>query len=212
MLKLFQKGVVNLDFNQLASTLDTDIRIKRAQAVSIEIESYIGHGPLEVMEFGCGTGLISLNLKKKISEGLMVDSSSKMIKELEQKLVDQNITNIQTYTGDILESDFDRKFDIIYSSMMMHHIKDFQSVIKKLVSYLKTNGKLIIVDLLPDNGEFHREHENFEGHHGFTINEMVSALTEAGLKEVSGRKFYSSYKPVENKKHPYSLFSVVGIK
>ena len=69
MLKLFQKGVVNLDFNQLASTLDTDIRIKRAQAVSIEIESYIGHGPLEVMEFGCGTGLISLNLKKKISEG-----------------------------------------------------------------------------------------------------------------------------------------------
>ena len=99
MLKLFQKGVVNLDFNQLASTLDTDIRIKRAQAVSIEIESYIGHGPLEVMEFGCGTGLISLNLKKKISEGLMVDSSSKMIKELEQKLVDQNITNIQTYTG-----------------------------------------------------------------------------------------------------------------
>ena len=164
------------------------------------------------MEFGCGTGLISLNLKKKISEGLMVDSSSKMIKELEQKLVDQNITNIQTYTGDILESDFDRKFDIIYSSMVMHHIKDFQSVIKKLVSYLKTNGKLIIVDLLPDNGEFHREHENFEGHHGFTINEMVSALTEAGLKEVSGRKFYSSYKPVENKKHPYSLFSVVGIK
>ena len=212
MLKLSQKGVVNLDFNQLASTLDTDIRIKRAQAVSIEIESYIGHGPLEVMEFGGGTGLISLNLKKKISEGLMVDSSSKMIKELEQKLVDQNITNIQTYTGDILESDFDRKFDIIYSSMVMHHIKDFQSVIKKLVSYLKTNGKLIIVDLLPDNGEFHREHENFEGHHGFTINEMVSALTEAGLKEVSGRKFYSSYKPVENKKHPYSLFSVVGIK
>ena len=212
MLKLFQKGVVNLDFNQLASTLDTDIRIKRAQAVSIEIESYIGHGPLDVMEFGSGICLSSVNLKKKISEGLMVESASKMIKELEQKLVDQNITNIQTYTGDILESDFDRKFDIIYSSMVMHHIKDFQSVIKKLVSYLKTNGKLIIVDLLPDNGEFHREHENFEGHHGFTINEMVSALTEAGLKEVSGRKFYSSYKPVENKKHPYSLFSVVGIK
>lgn len=211
MFKLFQKGVVNLDFNQLASTWDTDIRVKRAQAVSIEIESYIGHGPLEVMEFGCGTGLISLNLKKKISEGLMVDSSSEMIKELEQKLVNRNITNIKTYTGDILESDFDQKFDVIYSSMVMHHIKDFQSVIQKLVSYLKTNGKLIIVDLLPDNGEFH-QHEDFDGHHGFTINEMIEALTEAGLKEVNGRKFYSSYKPLESKKHPYSLFSVIGIK
>lgn len=201
-----------MDFNQLTSTQDEDIRVKRAQAVSIEIESYIGHGPLEVMEFGCGTGLISLNLKNKISEGLLVDSSSEKIKELEQKLNNRHISHLQTYTGNILESDIDRQFDVIYSSMVMHHIKDFKSVIKKLVSYLKTNGKLIIVDLLPDNGDFHRNHSEFDGHHGFSINEMVEALEEAGLKEVNGRKFYSSYKPIENKKHPYSLFSVMGIK
>ena len=204
--------MVSLDFNQLTSTQDEDIRVKRAQAVSIEIESYIGHGPLEVMEFGCGTGLISLNLKNKISEGLLVDSSSEKIKELEQKLNNRHISHLQTYTGDILESDIDRQFDVIYSSMVMHHIKDFKSVIKKLVSYLKTNGKLIIVDLLPDNGDFHRNHSEFDGQHGFSINEMVEALEEAGLKEVNGRKFYSSYKPIENKKHPYSLFSVMGIK
>lgn len=203
---------MSLDFNQLTSTQDEDIRVKRAQAVSIEIESYIGHGPLEVMEFGCGTGLISLNLKNKISEGLLVDSSSEKIKELEQKLNNRHISHLQTYTGNILESDIDRQFDVIYSSMVMHHIKDFKSVIKKLVSYLKTNGKLIIVDLLPDNGDFHRNHSEFDGHHGFSINEMVEALEEAGLKEVNGRKFYSSYKPIENKKHPYSLFSVMGIK
>ena len=204
--------MVSLNFNQLTSTQDEDIRVKRAQAVSIEIESYIGHGPLEVMEFGCGTGLISLNLKNKISEGLLVDSSSEKIKELEQKLNNRHISHLQTYTGDILESDIDRQFDVIYSSMVMHHIKDFKSVIKKLVSYLKTNGKLIIVDLLPDNGDFHRDHSEFDGHHGFSINEIVEALEEAGLKEVNGRKFYSSYKPIENKKHPYSLFSVMGIK
>ena len=201
-----------MDFNQLTSTQDENIRVKRAQAVSIEIESYIGHGPLEVMEFGCGTGLISLNLKNKISEGLLVDISYEKIKELEQKLKDRHISHLQTYTGDILESDINRQFDVIYSSMVMHHIKDFKSVIKKLVSYLKTNGKLIIVDLLPDNGDFHRSHSEFDGYHGFSINEMVDALKEAGLKEVNGRKFYSSYKPIENKKHPYSLFSIIGIK
>ncbi len=203
---------MSLDFNQLTSTQDENIRVKRAQAVSIEIESYIGHGPLEVMEFGCGTGLISLNLKNKISEGLLVDISYEKIKELEQKLKDRHISHLQTYTGDILESDINRQFDVIYSSMVMHHIKDFKSVIKKLVSYLKTNGKLIIVDLLPDNGDFHRSHSEFDGYHGFSINEMVDALKEAGLKEVNGRKFYSSYKPIENKKHPYSLFSIIGIK
>ena len=203
---------MSLDFNQLILTEDEDIRVKRAHAVSIEIESYIGHGPLGVMEFGCKTGLISLNLKNKISEGLLVDSSAENIKELEQKLRDRHLSHLQTYTGDILESDIDRQFDVIYSSMVMHHIKDFKAVIKKLVSYLKNNGKLIIVDLLPDSGEFHRHHLEFDGHHGFTINEMVAALKEAGLKEVTGRKFYSSYKPIENKNHPYSLFSVIGMK
>lgn len=203
---------MSLDFNQLILTEDEDIRVKRAHAVSIEIESYMGHGPLEVMEFGCKMGLISLNLKNKISEGLLVDSSAENIKELEQKLRDRHLSHLQTYTGDILESDIDRQFDVIYSSMVMHHIKDFKAVIKKLVSYLKNNGKLIIVDLLPDSGEFHRHHLEFDGHHGFTINEMVAALKEAGLKEVTGRKFYSSYKPIENKNHPYSLFSVIGMK
>ena len=203
---------MSLDFNQLILTEDEDIRVKRAHAVSIEIESYMGHGPLEGMEFGCKTGLISLNLKNKISEGLLVDSSAENIKELEQKLRDRHLSHLQTYTGDILESDIDRQFDVIYSSMVMHHIKDFKAVIKKLVSYLKNNGKLIIVDLLPDSGEFHRHHLEFDGHHGFTINEMVAALKEAGLKEVTGRKFYSSYKPIENKNHPYSLFSVIGMK
>lgn len=203
---------MSLDFNQLILTEDEDIRVKRAHAVSIEIESYMGHGPLEVMDFGCKTGLISLNLKNKISEGLLVDSSAENIKELEQKLRDRHLSHLQTYTGDILESDIDRQFDVIYSSMVMHHIKDFKAVIKKLVSYLKNNGKLIIVDLLPDSGEFHRHHLEFDGHHGFTINEMVAALKEAGLKEVTGRKFYSSYKPIENKNHPYSLFSVIGMK
>lgn len=203
---------MSLDFNQLILTEDEDIRVKRAHAISIEIESYMGHGPLEVMEFGCKTGLISLNLKNKISEGLLVDSSAENIKELEQKLRDRHLSHLQTYTGDILESDIDRQFDVIYSSMVMHHIKDFKAVIKKLVSYLKNNGKLIIVDLLPDSGEFHRHHLEFDGHHGFTINEMVAALKEADLKEVTGRKFYSSYKPIENKNHPYSLFSVIGMK
>lgn len=203
---------MSLSFNQLTSSCVTDIQEKCDQAVSIEIESYIGHGPLEVMEFGCKTGPISFNVKNKISDGLLVDDSDEAIKELAKKLSDRNITNIQTYSGDILTSDFDREFDVIYSAMTMHHIVDFKPVLTKLVSYLKPNGKLIIVDLLPDNGDFHCNHEEFDGHHGFTISEMSEILTEIGLKEVSGRKFYSSYKPLEDKKHPYSLFSVIGIK
>ena len=184
-----------MDFNQVEEKTDMDICKKRAHAISQEIESYIGHGPLEVMEFGCKTGLISLNLKHKISSGLMID-----------------INHLKTFTGDILTSDLDQTFDVIYASMAMSPIKDVQSIINKLSSYLKNHGKLIIVDLLPDNGNFYSEESNFEGHHGFKINEMTTYLTNAGLKDVLGRKFYSGYKSLSDKNHPYSLFSVVGIK
>ncbi|RXD24944.1 class I SAM-dependent methyltransferase, partial [Acinetobacter baumannii] len=46
-----------MDFNALSPNWDTDLRVKRAEAISAEIESYLGSGPLEMMEFGCGTGL-----------------------------------------------------------------------------------------------------------------------------------------------------------
>ena len=54
-----------MDFNALSPNWDTDLRVKRAEAISAEIESYLGSGPLEMMEFGCGTGLISFHLKNK---------------------------------------------------------------------------------------------------------------------------------------------------
>ncbi|WP_338506360.1 class I SAM-dependent methyltransferase [Turicibacter sp. KK003] len=201
-----------MNFNQVEEKTETDICKKRVHAISQEIESYIGHGPLEVMEFGCQTGLISLNLQHKIASGLMVDSSKQDIEVFENTLKAHHISHIKTFTGDILTSNFDQTFDVIYAAMVMSPIKDVQPIINKLASYLKKHGKLIIVDLLRDNGAFYSEEPNFEGHHGFKINEMVTHLTDAGLKDVLGRKFYSGYKPLKHKNHPYSLFSIVGVK
>ena len=180
-----------MNFNQVEEKTETDICKNRVHAISQEIESYIGHGPLEVMEFGCQTGLISLNLQHKIASGLMVDSSKRDIEVFENTLKAHHISHIKTFTGDILTSNFDQTFDVIYAAMVMSPIKDVQPIINKLASYLKKHGKLIIVDLL---------------------REMVTHLTDAGLKDVLGRKFYSGYKPLKHKNHPYSLFSIVGVK
>ena len=70
-----------MDFNALSPNWDTDLRVKRAEAISAEIESYLGSGPLEMMEFGCGTGLISFHLKNKKAQFLLIDNSEGMIKE-----------------------------------------------------------------------------------------------------------------------------------
>lgn len=201
-----------MNFNELAKNWDTEQRVKRAEVISTEIESYMGSGPLEVMEFGCGTGLISFNLRDKIANFLLLDSSEAMINEVKQKIANEQATNVETYCGEIETLNTEKKFDVIYTSMTCHHIKDIQSTLNLLTSFLKKNGKLVIVDLLPDDGTFHRLNPDFEGHHGFTVEEMTTMLKKAGLNDILGRKFYSGYKTIEEMNHPYSLFSIYGIK
>lgn len=201
-----------MDFNKLSKNWDTDLRVKRAEAISAEIESYLGSGPLEIMEFGCGTGLVSFHLKNKNANFLLVDNSTGMIEKVEQKITDSNQNNMTTYCGDLKDLDSDKKFDVIYSSMVFHHIEDVQATVNLLTTFLKPHGKLIIVDLLPDNGTFHKNSEAFKGHHGFKISDMKNHLEAAGLENISGRKFYSSYKMVDDANHPYSLFSIYATK
>ncbi|MCU7210340.1 methyltransferase [Turicibacter sanguinis] len=201
-----------MDFNALSPNWDTDLRVKRAEAISAEIESYLGSGPLEMMEFGCGTGLISFHLKNKKAQFLLIDNSEGRIKEVEQKINESDLKNMKTYCGELKDLETDTKFDVIYTSMVLHHIEDVQSTVNLLASHLKPNGKLIIVDLLPDDGTFHNHSETFKGHHGFSINEMKEYLEAASLQNISGRKFYSSYKMVDDMNHPYSLFSIYATK
>ncbi len=206
------KGVVDMDFNTLSINLDTESQIKRAEAISAEIESYLGSGPLEIMEFGCKTGLISFHLKNKKANFLLVDSSDEMINTIEQKIKDSNQTNFKTFCGNLNDLETETKFDVIYTSMVLHQTEDVQSTVNLMSHYLKPNGKLIIVDLLPNDGTFHQQTKDFKGHHGFSIKEMKSYLENANLDNISGRKFYSSYKMIGETNHPYSLFSIYATK
>lgn len=201
-----------MEFNTLSISSDNESQVKRAEAISAEIESYLGSGPLEIMEFGCKTDLVSFYLKNKKANFLLVDSSDEMVKKIEQKIKDSNQVNFKTFCGYLNELETEAKFDVIYTSMTLQYIEDVQSTVNLLSGYLKPNGKLIIVDLLPDDGTFHQQTEDFKGHHGFSINEMKSYLENANLDNISGRKFYSSYKMVGDTNHPYSLFSIYATK
>ena len=200
-----------MNYEVLISDYETKAYVNRANAISVEIESYLGFKTGDVMEFGCKTGLIAFNLKNKVNELFLVDNSEEMIQAVNHKLKNRQ-TNITVHSDSILDSNFKKEFDVIYISLTLHHIKNVQEFINKLAGFLKKNGKLIIVDFLPDNGILHNNQDNFEGHHGFKVEEISQILETAGLVEVMGRKFYSSYQRFNGSSHPYSLFSCVGQK
>lgn len=202
-----------MHFDDESKKWDTEYRVQRAKKISNEIENYLDKGNnLKALEFGCGTGLISENLTHRFSHILMMDLSEGMIEQLKLKIEKNNIKNMKTWCGDLFHFSDNEKFDVIYTSMAFHHIDNLPKVIKKLHELLNKEGKLVVVDLCPDDGGFHDELHGFNGHNGFEIREMETLLKEAGFKVASSRVFYSGIKENENKDQPYQLFSMCGIK
>jgi len=202
-----------MHFDDESKKWDTEYRVQRAKKISNEIENYLDEGNnLKALEFGCGTGLISENLTHKFSDILMMDLSEGMIEQLKLKIEKNNIKNMETWCGDLFKFSDNEKFDVIYTSMAFHHIDNLPKVTKKLHELLNKEGKLVVVDLCPDDGGFHDELHGFNGHNGFEIREMETLLKEAGFKVASSRVFYSGIKENESKDQPYQLFSMCGIK
>lgn len=203
-----------MNFDNEAANWDSEKRVIRAKVIAKEISKSLEiKKPCSAMEFGCGTGLISFNLYHKFESLVLVDTSQGMIDALNLKIQDQEIKNMTAYRLDINE---ERKalgkFDVIYTSMVLHHILDTQTALKNLYSLLKENGCLCIIDLDEEDGSFHSNYENYDGHNGFNQQELGNLLRQIGFKEVSSKIIYRDIKDIDDKKIDYSLFLMKGIR
>ncbi|HCQ88640.1 MAG TPA: class I SAM-dependent methyltransferase [Clostridium sp.] len=202
---------MNFDFE--AKSWDDDKRIARAKLISEEIDKWLGEKiNNNAMEFGCGTGLITFNLKNKFKDIMMVDNSAGMIEEVNKKIKNQNVNNIRTWCGDIDEIDEKNKYDVIYTSMTLHHIVNISKVLEKLHSLLSLEGELYIVDLVEEDGTFHSSEKGFEGHNGFNQNDLMETLKNIGFKDIRNKVFYKGIKSIEERNVDYELFIMVARK
>ncbi len=197
-----------MSFDNYAKTWDTERRINRAKIIANEISNSIATNKnYSAMEFGCGTGLVSFNLHDKFKSIALVDSSKGMIDILNSKIDTYNLNNMFTYNLDISEENsLDMKFDIVYNSMVLHHIDDTEAIIKNFYKLINKDGYLCIVDLDEEDGSFHKEFPDFHGHNGFNQHDLKNILINAGFKDVESHTFFNDKKVIEDQKIDYSLF------
>ena len=197
-----------MSFDDYAKTWDTDKRINRAKKVANEIRNSIDSEiNYSAMEFGCGTGLVSFNLYDKFKKITLIDSSNGMMEILNSKINESKVNNMVTNCVDILEEDsIDMKFDVIYNSMVLHHINDTEAIIKKFHELLNKDGYLCIVDLDEEDGSFHKKYPDFDGHNGFNQEKLKSILLKVGFNDIESNTFYYDEKIIEGQKINYSLF------
>jgi len=102
--------------------------------------------PKKILDFGCGVGLMLKYLKKNFadSEIYAYDDSTKSLEYVKLKYPDINCIN---------NLDQNLKFDLIFISNVIHHVKDLDRAVlfKKIYNLLDENGKLFIFEHNPYN-------------------------------------------------------------
>jgi len=118
------------------------------QMVSALVDTiyFDNNATIRIIDLGCGTGTIAKKISEKYPNSKIVclDIASNMIEIAKSKLSGHNDT--QFITGDFSKIDFENKFDVVVSSLALHHL---ENDIAKREFYTK------IYNVLSDSGIFY---------------------------------------------------------
>jgi ubiquinone/menaquinone biosynthesis C-methylase UbiE len=104
----------------------------------------------QVLDIGCGTGLLSLKfLNKRDCTITAIDSSAQMLKIFQEKIEKCNLNEkIHCVQQSAEEMNFPSgQFDTIAATVALHHVKYKEPVIRNIYDYLKDGGRFVIGEI-----------------------------------------------------------------
>ncbi len=187
------------DFNKEASQYDalprrTKLANEIADAIIREVKP---DKTVYALDFGCGTGLITLRLQPLVGTITGADGAQGMLAVLEEKVRKQKLENVRTQLVDFGKGEkVEGKFDLIVSGMTMHHIPDTAALLRFWYDLLLPNGQLCIADLDPEDGSFH---PNPDGvfHRGFDRKRLKELMEGIGFRNVRDTTVGAMEKEIE---------------
>lgn len=131
-----------------------------------------------VIDFGCGTGLLTEQLVGAGASVEAVDTSAAMLAVLDAKIVERNWATVRTGTN--IPSG-GSTFDLVVCSSVCSFLDDYPGTLNELVGCLRPGGLFIQWDW----------ERSADDSHGLTRNEILEALGGAGLVEAAVRAAFT---------------------
>jgi ubiquinone/menaquinone biosynthesis C-methylase UbiE len=133
-------------YDFLIRTTFPERKIKQALIAQLHLR-----GDEAIMDFGCGTGTLSIMIKERYPEVNVVgiDVDEQILKIAERKIKERNLNiSLLEYDGENLDFPSQQRFDKIVSSFVIHHIpvNAKKKIFAQLCSLLKPGGELHIAD------------------------------------------------------------------
>lgn len=126
-------------------------------------------GECDVLDFGCGTGLLTEALVPEVRTIAGFDSSPAMIERFRTKAENAGWPNVRVETGPLPETD---RFHLIVASSVLGFVPDLNAMVELLASHLHAGGLLVQWDWEAKE----------EGADGLTRDAIRAAYAAAGLE------------------------------
>jgi ubiquinone/menaquinone biosynthesis C-methylase UbiE len=176
-------------FDDEAATWDDDPgHEKRQVAVARAIEEAVNLSPrMRALDVGGGTGRLSILLAGRVGSVVVTDPSAGMVRVARERIEAAGLSDrLRAVQADLSVDRLDAAFDVVWSSMALHHVRDLDGLLRSVAGLVVDGGRLAIADLDEDpDGAFHTDKVDFDGHHGFDRQGLAERLGRAGFAGVS---------------------------
>lgn len=203
------------DFDREASSWDEKPdRVSLAIDVADAVRKAVNLSPeMDVLDFGCGTGLVALRLQPFVHSVTGVDSSRGMLDVMATKIAREKLANIRALHLDLDKGDtLTGQYHLIVSSMTLHHVPEIAPLLALFHKIAAPGGYLAVADLDFEGGRFHASSEGVF-HFGFERESLRRSLAQAGFEDIRDRTAAEIAKPdADGEMRRFSVFLMTGRK
>ena len=197
-----------------ASWDEQPARVKLAQDIAQAVSAQIAlTAEMDVMDFGCGTGLMTVLLQPRVRSITGVDTSPGMLDVLRQKIDQLKLSNVRAALLDEDKAEeLQGSYDVVVSSMALHHIADLEPVFRQFYDVTNPGGYLGIADLDSEGGRFHGDNAGVF-HFGFDRTALGKVFAAAGFEHIRASDAAEVVKPnVQGEMERFTVFLMIGRK
>lgn len=162
--------------------------------------------PLDVADFGCGTGTLSVAIARWARRVWAIDQNSEALAQAKERAAREGCTNIQFLCEDLHRLSLPSgERDLVVISQSLHHVESPEAVLAEAARLLKPGGKLVLLELMPHEERWVLERLGHK-HLGFAPEFLEAALKEAGFHSIT-REAHA-----RDGANPFRVFLLTGVK
>lgn len=128
-------------FNNTEKYLSQNYDINFRAQILKSILGNVSHS--NILDLGCGNGLLSLQFQSDTNRITLVDISPNMLSAARTKILAPYKNNIQIINTSITDYQSEEQFDLIIASGILAHVKSVEETIQKISCLLSESGTCI---------------------------------------------------------------------